>query len=87
MGERVIACNEVLEVRTEIPEGHKHIRTTVTLASGETLVFQEATIAAIVRAYATVKTHPLEKSVVLKGRVLSERKEGYAEWQLVEEEK
>jgi hypothetical protein len=85
MGERVISCSEVLEVRAEIPEGHKHLRTTVTFASGESLVFQEATIAAVVRAYTTVKTHPLEKSVVLKGRMLSERKEGYAEWQLVEE--
>ena len=86
MVERVFACSDIVEVRAEIPDGHKHVRTTVTLASGEALVFQEATIAAIFRAFATVKTHPVKKSVVLKGSRLSERKEGYAEWQLVEEQ-
>jgi hypothetical protein len=32
-----------------------------------------------------VKTHPVIKRVVLKGKRLDTRKEGYAEWQLVEE--
>jgi hypothetical protein len=33
-----------------------------------------------------VKTHPCKKSVKLKGALLKKRKEGFAEWQLVEEE-
>jgi len=33
-----------------------------------------------------VKTHPVKKKVTLKDKSLSERKDGYAEWQLVEEE-
>jgi hypothetical protein len=69
----------------EIPEGHKHLRTMIVLQDGTEMVFQEATIANLVRAYIAVKTHPATKKVVLKGKRLTERKEGYAEWQLVEE--
>jgi hypothetical protein len=46
---------------------------------------QEATVAAIVRAYVTVKTHPVKTRVVLNGARESRRKRGYAEWQLQEE--
>jgi hypothetical protein len=38
-----------------------------------------------VRAYITIKTHPTTKKMALKGKRLVERKDGYAEWQLVEE--
>jgi hypothetical protein len=48
-------------------------------------VFQEATVANIVRAYITLKTDPVKASVRLRGKKLAERKQGYAEWQLVEE--
>lgn len=74
-----------MRVTAEIPEGHRHLRTTVELADGTELVFQEAAVANIVRAYVGVKTHPLRKRVVLRGERLAERKEGYAEWQLLEE--
>lgn len=33
----------------------------------------------------TLKTHPSVTRIRLKGRNISERKEGYAEWQLLEE--
>ena len=83
----MIIHNEYIkELTTEIPEGHKHLRTTIVLQDGTGITFHEATIANLVRAYTTVKTHPTIKKVVLKGERLSERKEGYAEWQLVEEE-
>lgn len=67
-----------------VPEGHRHIRATVLFADGNQLTFQEATIANLVRAYITVKTHPEITAVRLTGKKLESRKEGYAEWQLVE---
>jgi hypothetical protein len=81
-----IANEDVSEVVVEIPEGHRHIRTRVVLTDCTELIFREATMANIARAYLTVKTDPRKTSVKLVGRKLSERKAGYAEWQLLEEE-
>lgn len=81
----IIANEEVKELLAEIPEGHKHLRTTIVLHDGRSFTFQEATIANLVRAYIEVKTHPQRTKVRLTGRKLEDRKEGYAEWQLVEE--
>lgn len=81
-----IRNEDIKEVVIEIPEGHKHVRTRMALRSGETLIFQEATIANILRGFTTVKTHPTRRRVRLVGRWIAsnEKKEGYAEWQLVE---
>jgi len=79
----VLRNEDVTELVTEIPEGHRHLRTTLTLADGSSITFQEATVAAIVRAYVSVKTDPLCNRVVLSGRKVLVRKEGYAEWQLL----
>lgn len=81
----ILHNEDIKELIAEIPEGHKHLRTTIILQDGTELVFQEATIANLVRAYTTVKTHPTIKKVILKGKKLIERKDGYAEWQLLEE--
>jgi hypothetical protein len=80
-----IRNEDIKEIVVEIPEGHKHIRTKITLQDATELVFQEAAVANITRAYITVKTHPQKTSVKLKGQQLSEKKEGYAAWQLLEE--
>lgn len=82
----VIHNEDIKELIAEIPEGHKHLRTMMLLQDGTEFVFQEATVANLVRAYIIVKTHPMKKKVTLRGKNLSERKNGYAEWQLVEEE-
>lgn len=82
---RVLRNEEVAWVVAEIPSGHRHLRTTVTFADGSAVTFQEATIAAIVRAYVAVKTDPLRDRVVLAGRLVTDRKPGYAEWQLLEQ--
>jgi len=83
--ERVLRNEDVAEIVAEIPEGHRHLRTTVKLADGFAITLQEATVAAIVRAYVAVKTDPLRNGMTLKGRKVPSRKEGYAEWQLLEE--
>jgi hypothetical protein len=80
-----IRNEDIREILVEIPEGHKHMRTKITLQDNTELVFQEAAIANITRAYITVKTHPQKESVKLKGREMTDKKEGYADWQLLEE--
>lgn len=80
-----IRNEDIKEILVEIPEGHKHLRTKITLQDDTELVLQEAAIANITRAYITVKTHPQKKSVKLKGRQLTDKKDGYADWQLLEE--
>ncbi len=81
----IIANEEVKELLAEIPEGHRHLRTTIVLHDGRAFTFQEATIANLVRAYITINTHPRKRSVRMTGRNLPDRKKEYAEWQLVEE--
>jgi hypothetical protein len=81
----VIRNEDIEELTAEIPEGHLHLRTAIRLRDGSELVFQEATAAAIVRAYVTVKTHPTIVKVTLIGKRIGERKDGYADWQLMEE--
>jgi hypothetical protein len=79
--------NEDIEgIVVEIPEGHLHLRTFVRLRDGTELEFQEAAVANLLRAFVAVKTHPVKKKVVLRGRELEKTKEGYARWQLLEVE-
>ncbi len=80
-----IRNEDVKEVTIGIPEGHRHIRTSVVLLDGTEIVFREATVANILRAFVTVKTHPEKTFVRLTGKGVEHRKRGYAEWQLVEE--
>jgi hypothetical protein len=80
-----ISNEDIKEVLLEIPEGHRHLRTRILLQDGTKLVFQEATVANIVRAFISVKTHPEMTCVKLKGIPLKERKPGFAEWQLIED--
>lgn len=84
-GERVLRNEDITEIVAKIPSGHHHLRTTLKLADGSAIILQEATVAAIVRAYISVTTNPLRNGLVLKGQKVPHRKEGYAEWQLLEE--
>lgn len=81
----IIRNEDVKEIIVEIPEGHKHLRTTIRLADGSEFVFQEATVTNLVRAYVTVKTHPVRTGIKLTGRKITGVKEGYASWQLLED--
>lgn len=82
----VFKNDDISGLVTEVPEGHQHIRTTLELKDGRKMTFQEATVAAIVRSYITLKTHPFNSRVVLTLKQLDARKDGYAEWQLLETE-
>lgn len=80
-----IANEMIKEVLMDVPDGHKHIRTKIILQDNTEIVFQEASIANISRAYITLKTHPQATSIRLKGQHLENRKKGFADWQLMEE--
>ncbi|MDA8432403.1 MAG: hypothetical protein M0Z60_05495 [Nitrospiraceae bacterium] len=80
-----IPNEDISEVTVAVPEGHSHIRTRIVLRDGTELVFREAAMANILRAFVTVKTHPEKTSVRLAGRNLEKRKKGFAGWQLIEE--
>ena len=75
----------VKKVLMEVPDGHNHIRTRIVLQDNSEIIFQEATVANIMRAYITIKTHPQKTSVRLTGCNLPDKKQGYADWQLLEE--
>lgn len=82
----IIRNEDVNKVSVGVPEGHKHLRVSIKLKNGLVLVFQEATIANILRAYITVKTRPDVRAQELKMETLAAdlRKEGYAVHQLLE---
>lgn len=82
----VVKNCDVEGVLYAVPKGHRHYRLVVFLGNGRVLVFSEAFVANIVRAYVTVHTHPAKGAVEMRRFVLpeGERKEGYAECQLLE---
>ncbi len=82
---RVYPNSGVRRVIAFIPPGHYHTRFILELED-QTLILQEASVAGIVRAYTLTAIHPSRRAVELVGRrlVKSERKPGFAEWQLVE---
>jgi len=69
-----------------VPVGHHHLRVFIQLKNESSLVFQEATIANILRAYTTVKTHPTIRAQELKMEAFTTQplKEGFATHQLLE---
>ncbi len=81
----IVHNEDIKEIIAEIPEGHKHVRTTVVFQDGKSMTLQEAAMANLVRAYINIKTHPFRARIRLTGTRLKERKDGFAEWQLVED--
>ncbi|HIP57577.1 MAG TPA: hypothetical protein EYH02_05910 [Ignisphaera aggregans] len=82
---RIYRNEDVKRVIAFIPPGHRHVRLLIELKD-QTILLQEASVAAIVRAYIDVVTHPNRKAIELTISRLpsSERKPGYAEYQLIE---
>jgi len=82
----IIKNEDIDSVLLAVPEGHRHLRLALTTSDGETVVLQEAAVAAIVRAYVTVKTHPQMRAIKLISAKAEGLKEGYAADQLIESE-
>jgi len=83
---RIIRNADIEKVLIGIPKGHKHLRVCMKLKNNSAMIFQEATIANILRAYVTIKTHPKIKAQELKMRRTDKtsQKQGYALHQLLE---
>lgn len=79
-----IGNEDISQAHLAVPEGHRHLRLALTTKDGKTIILQEATVAAVVRAYTTVKTHPVRRAVKMVSTPFDGRKKGYAEHQLVE---
>ncbi|NPA97542.1 MAG: hypothetical protein GXO32_08085 [Crenarchaeota archaeon] len=75
----------VKRILAGIPDGHMHLRLVIELCD-QAIVLHEATVAAIVRAYASVALHPKRRAIELRSRRMSkdERKPLFAEHQLLE---
>ena len=85
MNKNTLLCNNDVETAIlAVPHGHQHLRLAFTSRSGDTIILQEATVAAIVRAYTTVKSHPVRNAIKLVSVKPEQLKKGYAEDQLVE---
>ncbi len=82
---KVYRNEDVKRIVAFIPPGHRHLRLLIELED-QVIVLQEASVAAIVRAYIDIVTHPSRKAVEMTSKHMSsnERKPGYAEFQLVE---
>jgi len=85
----VIQNQDIKRVLIGTPKGHKHLRICIELKNGTNLVFQEATIANISRAYITLKTHPYIRAQELEVKVanIEKLKENYTRYQLLETSK
>jgi hypothetical protein len=76
---------DVNQILMGTPSTHTHIRTIIETNYGS-LIFQEATIANLLRAFITLKTHPGIKTVYLTKQRIKQKKSRYAEFQLLEED-
>ncbi|MHA1840078.1 MAG: hypothetical protein ACTSVM_00005 [Candidatus Ranarchaeia archaeon] len=81
---KVLRNQDVKRLLVGIPTKHHHIRMLIELSSGEKLVFQEATLAAMTRAFLNVLLHPEKTLIELSLEKLSNHKKGYSDWQLTE---
>lgn len=81
-----ISNEDIAEIIVEVPEGHRHVRATVRLKDGTEFTLLEAAVSNLLRAFVTVKTHPLKSRVRLVTQKLDQKKPGFADWQLLEED-
>lgn len=82
----VIRNRDVSRFLMAVPKGHKHIRAILELEDGSIIVLHEATMESIARAVVEVEMHPRRRAILLEGRELDIRKEGYDRYQLIEVE-
>ncbi len=74
----------VSRVVVGVPEGHVHVRARIETESGDVITLQEATLAALCRAFMDVTTHPSRHAVELRSAPVAGRKDGFAPHQLLE---
>jgi len=83
MSLKIYRNKDVKRVIAFIPPGHRHVRIYIEFRD-QSIILQEASISAILRAYVNVSHHPTRKAYELVNTKLEKRKYGYAEYQLIE---
>ncbi len=85
---QILANSDIAEIEISVPSGRRHLRACLRLAGGGEIVLQEATVAALVRGFISVKTHPVRESLRLTGKKMEpgEKKKDFADWQFVEDQ-
>lgn len=85
---KIYRNNDVMKIIGLIPPNHKHLRLAIFLKD-QTIVLHEATVAAIVRAYINITTHPIRKAVEYVRTIVNKniKKSGYADDQFIETNK
>ncbi len=86
---KIYRNSDISRVIAYIPPGHVHTRILIETKDGSIIVFQEATIAGIVRAYVSVSLHPQRRAIELVSKTLKpdEKKHGFARTQLIESDR
>jgi len=82
-----IKNSDVSRALIGVPKGHRHLRVILILKDKRVLIFSEATIANLTRAYVNIKTHPEKRAIELKLTKGDNFKSGYAKYQLLEVER
>jgi len=82
---KVYRNSDVQKIVAFIPPCHRHLRLVI-VTKDQVIVLHEATVAAIVRAYIDIITHPIKKAVEYAQVKLGKnsKKQGYAKDQLIE---
>lgn len=81
-----LSTHDVNRLLFGIPATHKHYRLALITRDDDCLVLSEALVAAIARAYVSIKTHPLRASIEMASRPLQSPKADFASYQLLETE-
>lgn len=79
----VIRNRDIRRILIGVPKGHVHKRVIIELTNG-LIVLQEATVENLVRAFVEIEMHPYKRAIMLEGRPIEMRKEGYSRYQLLE---
>lgn len=78
-----LANRDIQQILMGTPSGHRHLRAILQTREG-LILLNEATLANLVRAYITLKTHPELHVLKLKGLELEDRKPDFDRYQLLE---
>ncbi len=84
---KIIRNSKIQRILLGVPLNHTHIRALIELNDGTKLVFHEAVLAGIVRAFLTIKLDPLRDAIELTNMELANRRVGFAKHQLIATEK
>ncbi len=83
----LLSTKNVEQLLFGIPENHQHYRLLITTDQNQVLVCSEALVAAITRAYISVKTHPERLAIQMTKKILKRHKDDFASFQLLEADK